>query len=154
MTDTTVLTRTILVEDEFPHPPALLWRAMTDGSLIGKWLMAPTGFAAVVGTDFTFQTKPAGAWDGMIRCRVLQVEPCQTLAYTWTSGDAGNTGYGAALDTVVTMTLSPTPTGTRLRVEHAGFELPRNEVAHQNMSGGWVTVVGRLGAVLPEARNG
>ena len=105
MTDTE--TRSIVVEEDFPHAPALLWRAISDGTLMVKWLMPPSGFAPVVGQDFTFQTKAAGAWDGVIRCRVLEVDPQRRLAFAWTGGDAGNQGYGTKLETNVTMTLTP-----------------------------------------------
>ncbi len=130
--------------------PALLWRAISDASLMEKWLMEPTGFAPVAGQRFTFRTKPAGAWDGTIRCRVLEVVPERKLSFAWAGGDAGNQGYGSLLDTRVTLTLTPTAGGTRLRVDHEGFEMPRNEVAYQNMSGGWKTVLGRLDGLLPK----
>lgn len=145
---------TIVVEDDFPHPPALLWRAITDGTLMGQWLMPPEGFAPVAGRSFSFRTRAAGAWDGTIRCTVLAVEEGRMIRYAWTGGDAGNNGYGSLLSTTVTMTLTPTASGTRLRVEHAGFVLPRNEVAWQNMSGGWKTVMGRIGTVLQMAGDG
>jgi uncharacterized protein YndB with AHSA1/START domain len=150
MNDISEPTRAIIVEEEFPHAPALLWRAITDGSLMEKWMMPPSGFRAVVGHDFTFQTRAAGAWDGTIRCRVLDVIPNQRLSYSWTGGDAGNIGYGSLLRTVVTLSLEPTSTGTLLRLEHAGFAQPRNDVAYQNMSGGWTTVMGRFASLVDE----
>ena len=151
MTDTLQATRSILVEEEFPHAPEVVWRVLTSGDLMAKWMMPPTGFAAVVGQDFSFQTRAAGAWDGAIRCRVLEVRPGERLSYSWSGGDASNQGYGSLLQTTVTFTLIATATGTRLRLEHAGFELPRNEVAYQNMSGGWTTVLARLNAAAEQA---
>lgn len=145
---------TIVVEEEFPHPPALVWRAISDGALIAQWMMPPEGYAPVVGCAFSFKTKPAGAWDGTIRCKVLRVEEQRVLSYAWAGGDAGNIGYGSLLSTTVTMTLTPTATGTRLRVEHAGFVLPQNEVAWQNLGGGWKTVMGRISALLPQVAEG
>ena len=62
------------------------------------------------GKRFTFQTTPAGAWDGIIHCQVLEVMPNERLVYAWKSGHEGNVGYGAALDTVVTWTLSKVET--------------------------------------------
>jgi uncharacterized protein YndB with AHSA1/START domain len=61
-------TEAIVVDEVFPHRPETLWRTLTDGALMGRWMMAPSGFEAVVGTRFTFQTTPAGPWDGSIRC--------------------------------------------------------------------------------------
>ena len=40
---------------------------------MGRWLMAPAGFEPVKGKHFTYQTTPAGAWDGTIHCQVLEV---------------------------------------------------------------------------------
>jgi uncharacterized protein YndB with AHSA1/START domain len=143
-------TQDIVVEEVFPHAPEAIWKTLTTGELIGRWLMPTTGFEAVKGKRFTFQTTPAGAWDGIIRCQVLEVMPNERLVYTWKSGHDGNVGYGAALDTVVTWTLSKVANGTRLRLVHSGFVLPKNETAFKNMSDGWEKVVGRIGAIAGE----
>jgi len=144
-------TQSIVLEEVFPHAPETIWRALTTGELIARWLhMTPTGFQPVVGSRFTMPTTPAGAWDGIIHCEVLEAIPCQRLAYSWRGGDDGNTGYGSRLDTVVTFTLARVEGGTRLSVVHSGFELPRNETAWRNMSGGWKTVVKTLAAVAAE----
>jgi uncharacterized protein YndB with AHSA1/START domain len=143
-------TQDIVVEEVFPHAPEAIWKTLTTGELIGRWLMPTTGFEAVKGKRFTFQTTPAGAWDGIIRCQVLEVMPNERLVYTWKSGHDGNVGYGAALDTVVTWTLSKVANGTRLRLVHSGFVLPKNETAFKNMSDGWEKVVGRIGAISGE----
>ena len=73
----------IVVDEVFPHAPETIWKTLTTGDLIGRWLMAPTGFELVKGNRFTFQTKPAGAWDGVIRCEVLEAVPNERLAYAW-----------------------------------------------------------------------
>ena len=70
---------------------------------MGRWLMAPTGFEPVKGKHFTYQTTPAGAWDGTIHCEVLEVMPNERFAYAWKGGHEANVGYGARLDTVVTL---------------------------------------------------
>jgi len=140
----------IEVDEVFPHAPEKIWKTLTTGELIGRWLMPTTGFEAVKGKRFTFQTTPAGAWDGIIQCQVLEVMPNERLVYTWKSGHEGNVGYGAALDTVVTWTLSKVGNGTRLRLVHSGFVLPKNETAFTSMSDGWKKVVGRIGAIADE----
>ena len=144
-------TQDIVVEEVFPHAPETIWKALTTGELIGRWLhMTPSGFAPVKGTRFTFQTTPAGAWDGIIHCEVLEAKPNERLAYTWKGGDDGNTGYGSRLDTVVTLTLARVEAGTRLRVVHSGFVLPKNDTAFRNMSGGWKKVVPAIGVIAAE----
>jgi uncharacterized protein YndB with AHSA1/START domain len=137
-------TREIVVDQVFPHTPETIWKALTNGELIGRWLMVPTGFEAVEGNSFTFQTTPGGAWDGVIHCRVLEVIPNERFAFAWTGGHESNVGYGSRLDTVVTFTLSREAQGTRLRLVHSGFDLPRNETAFQGMSEGWPKVVRSL----------
>ena len=141
------ITRDIVVEEIFPHALETIWKALTSGGLIARWLMEPKGFEPVVGNRFTFQTTPAGEWDGTIRCEVLEVEPNRRFAHSWKGGHDGNQGYGSRLDTTVTWTLEPVDGGTRVTLTHAGFELPRNETAYQNMGGGWKKVVPRLRAI-------
>ena len=145
-------TQDIVVEEVFPHAPETIWKTLTTGDLIGRWLMpmTPTGFEAVKGTRFTFQTTPVGAWDGTIHCQVLEVIPNERLAYSWEGGHEGNVGYGSRLDTVVTWTLSTVENGTRLRLVHSGFVLPTNDTAFKNMGEGWKKVVDRIGAISRE----
>jgi uncharacterized protein YndB with AHSA1/START domain len=143
-------TRQIVVDDVFPHAPETIWKTLTSGELMGRWLMAPTGFAPVKGNRFTYQTTPAGAWDGVIHCEVLEAIPNERLAYAWRGGHETNIGYGSRLDTVVTFTLSRVENGTRLRLVHSGFVLPRNESAFTTMSGGWNKVVPRIGTIAGE----
>ncbi|HEV2678685.1 MAG TPA: SRPBCC domain-containing protein [Aliidongia sp.] len=145
-------TQDIVVDGAFPHAPEAFWKALTTGELIGRWLqMTPTGFEPVNGTRFTFQTTPAGVWDGVIRCRVLETVPNERLAYAWSSGHAANVGYGSPMDTVVTWSLAAAEGGgTRLRLVHSGFLLPKNETAFNNMGQGWKKVVRNLDVVAAE----
>lgn len=140
----------IIVDEVFPHAPEAIWKALTSGDLIARWLMTPTGFEAVEGTQFTYQTTPSGEWDGVIHCQVLQVIANQCLAYAWKGGHAGNSGYGSPLDTVVTWVLTKVEGGTRVRLVHSGFVLPKNDIAYQNMSNGWKKVVRDLDAIAAE----
>lgn len=144
-------THSIVVEEVFPYAPEKIWKVLTDGALIKRWMpMEPTGFAPVAGTRFTYRTTPAGAWDGTIHCQVLEVIANECLAYSWRGGDEGNVGYGAPLDTVVTLTLEPVAGGTRLRLTHSGFIVPRNELALTNMGNGWKKIVLGIGALADE----
>jgi len=129
---------TMELELELSHPPEKVWRAATDPALLGEWLLPVTGFAPEPGTEFTFQAEPQPDWDGVVRCRMLEVEPGRTLRWSWVVGD---------IDTVVTLTLEPTPTGTLLTVEQTGFR----EDQKRNLGGaryGWKMMGGRLEALL------
>jgi uncharacterized protein YndB with AHSA1/START domain len=144
-------TQDIVVDEVFPHAPETIWKTLTTGELIGRWLlMKPTGFEPVKGARFTFQTTPAGAWDGVIRCEVLEVIRNERLAYAWKGGHEGNVGYGSRLDTVVTWILSRVENGTRLRLVHSGFVLPKNDTAFKNMSEGWKKVVRNVDSIAAE----
>jgi uncharacterized protein YndB with AHSA1/START domain len=140
----------IVVDEVLPHAPETIWKALTTGELIARWLMAPTGFEPVKDKRFTYQTTPAGAWDGTIHCQVLEVMPHERLVYAWTGGHEGNVGYGAPLDTVVTWTLSRTEGGTRVRLVHSGFIAPGNDTAFKSMSEGWKKVVRNLDTIAGE----
>jgi len=145
-------TRHIAVDEFFPHAPETIWKTLTSGALMARWLgMTPTAFEPVPGSRFTYQTTPAGEWDGTIQCEVLEAIPNRLFAYSWKGGHADNVGYGSRLDTIVAFTLEPANGGTRLRVVHSGFVLPHNETAYRNMSGGWMTVIPRIGAVSADA---
>jgi uncharacterized protein YndB with AHSA1/START domain len=143
-------THDIEIEEVLAHPPGKVWRALTSGGLMARWLMPPSGFEPVEGNRFTFQTTPAGEWDGTIRCQVLEVVPGERFAFSWRGGHIGNEGYGSLLDTVVTFTLAPVDGGTRLSLVHAGFVVPRNQTAYRSMSEGWRKVVGRLDELASE----
>jgi uncharacterized protein YndB with AHSA1/START domain len=154
MNDTAIMAdnREIVVDEVLPHKPEIVWKTLSTAGLMGRWLgMTPTGFEPVEGNRFTYQTTPAGPWDGVIHCQVLEVIPHERLSYSWTGGDDSNNGqYGSRLETVVTFTLTKVGVGTRLRLVHSGFALPKNDTAFKSMSGGWMKVVERIGTIAGE----
>ena len=143
-------TRDIVVEGVLPHAPERVWQALTSAELIGRWLM-PNDFAPEVGRRFTFRTRPMGDWDGVVHCEVLELVPQRKLVYSWKGGSDRNTTYGSALDTVVTWTLTPVAGGTHLRMVHAGFRSPENDVAFDAMSPGWTRILHSIPRVIAEA---
>jgi uncharacterized protein YndB with AHSA1/START domain len=145
----TPATREIVVEDVLPHSPELVWKTLTTGELIGRWLM-PNDFEPVVGRQFTFRTKPMGGWDGVVHCEVLEIILNEKLVYSWKGGSDDNPAYGSRLDSIVTWTLMPVEGGTRLRLVHAGFRSPGNDFAYDVMSGGWAKVMQGIGRVTGE----
>lgn len=153
MTDTSIGPQSldIVVDEVFPHSPEAIWRALTTGSLMARWLMEPQGFEPVEGNRFSYQTTPAGKWNGTISCEVRSVIPNRHLSYSWVGGDESNLGYGSRLETIVTFELEEVKDGTRLRLTHAGFQMPRNETAYHKMSTGWQGVVKKIGTLAGEA---
>ena len=147
MNDATIMadTHEIVVDEVLPHAPEVVWKTLTTPELMARWLkMTPTGFEPATGNRFTYQTTPAGGWDGVIHCLVLDVIPHERLVYQWRGGHDANTGYGSRLKTVVTWTLSKVDGGVRVRLVHSGFRLPENETAFKGMSHGWPEVLQRI----------
>jgi uncharacterized protein YndB with AHSA1/START domain len=139
-------TRTVVIEREMPHPPEKVWRALTQPALIAEWLMK-NDFRAEVGHSFSLRTDPMPHWDGVVDCEVLVVEPLRCLSYTWnTSGPGG----GVGLRTVVTLTLTATTGGVRLRLEQSGFR-PEEERNFAGARYGWQHNLGRLERVAGES---
>jgi uncharacterized protein YndB with AHSA1/START domain len=145
-------TQKIVVEDVLPHAPETIWKTLTTGELIGRWLlMKPNGFEAVKGGRFTFQTTRAVMWDGVIHCEVLEATRNKSLAYSWQGGHESNAHeYGSLLDTIVSWTLVKVGGGTRLRLAHSGFVTPQNDPAFWNMGNGWKKAVGRISEISGE----
>jgi uncharacterized protein YndB with AHSA1/START domain len=134
-------TRSVVVEREIAFPPEKIWRALTTPWLVEEWLLK-NDFAAEVGHGFTFRAQAHGDWDGIIDCEVLTIEPETSLSYTWNSGDGA-----LRVTSVVTWTLTPTVTGTLLRMEQSGF---RSDQV-QNFEGakyGWRNFLEKLEALL------
>jgi uncharacterized protein YndB with AHSA1/START domain len=129
----------VVVEREFPHPPEKLWRALTQPHLIEEWLMK-NDFRPVVGHGF----KLRGEWGGVLDCEVLSVEPNRSLAYTW---NHSHDDPAYALTSVVTFTLTPTSTGTQLRMEQSGFR-PDQKQAYGGAKVGWRQFLSNLDQVL------
>ncbi len=140
----------IIIEDVFPHAPAAIWKALTSGELINRWLMVQIGFEPVKGSRFSFQTPPSSDWDGIIHCEILEIIPNQQLTFSWKSGVQTSEGYTPRLDTIVSWTLKPHDGGTFLRLKHSGFILPKNESTFKNISSGWPRIVPKLIAVVAE----
>lgn len=135
MTVSATETRSVVMERELPYPPEKIWRALTQPHLIEEWLMK-NDFQLVVGHGFNLR----GDW-GAVDCRVLEVEPNRSLAYSW---DA------MGLESVVTWTLTPTSSGTHLRMEQAGFR-PDQKQAYGGAMYGWRQFFDKLEQVLGRA---
>ena len=132
MTDNATETLSVVVEREIPHPPEKIWRALTQPELIADWLMK-NDFKPVVDHRFNFRAD----W-GAVDCQVLAVEPNKTLSYTW-----GAFGLGS----IVTWTLTPTSTGTQLRMEQSGFR-PDQKQAYHGARHGWQKFFAELERVV------
>jgi uncharacterized protein YndB with AHSA1/START domain len=151
----TTITATTAVEErsmsdirivrDYPHPPAKVWRALTEPELMALWAMRPEGFSPVVGTRFKFFAKPQPGWRGFVECEVLEAREPSVLRYSWVGDDDGTTTH-------VTYMLAPTAAGTRLTFAHTGFTGVGGFLLAKLMLGpGWKKMLGRaIPAVLAD----
>lgn len=137
-------TDTLSFEFDLEHPPEKVWRALTDPALLAEWLLPVVGLQLEPGTAFTFQTGPQPGWDGTVSCRLLEIESERRLRYTWVVGEM-------RLETIVTFTLTPTPSGTRLVLVQSGFE-PDQKRSFGGARYGWRLMGGKLVALLGRMR--
>ncbi len=127
-------TESLSLEFELHHAPQKVWRALTNPALLTEWLLPVVDLQLEPGAAFTFRAPPQPAWDGIVNCRMLEVEAQRKLSYAWVVGD---------IDTVVTFTLTPTASGTHLELVQSGFKANQK----RNFGGarhGWKMMGGKL----------
>ena len=129
-------TESLALEFDLHHAPEKVWRALTDPALLAEWLLPVLEFELEPGAEFRFKTQPYPGWDGIVNCRILEIEPHRKLSYSWVVGDM-------ALDTVVTFTLTPTASGTRLSLVQSGFK-PDQKQSFGGARYGWKMMGGKL----------
>nr|BFE58772.1 SRPBCC domain-containing protein [Dactylosporangium thailandense] len=125
----------------YPHPPAKVWRALTEPELIARWLM-PGDFRLEVGHRYPMRVQPlpAAGFSGRIEAEVLAFDAGRMLRVAWTDTESGATW-------TLTWTLHPEGRGTRLLLHQAGG--PGLEGAAHVMAGGWRSrIAARLTEVL------
>jgi uncharacterized protein YndB with AHSA1/START domain len=127
-------TESIAFEFDLGHPPKKVWRALTDPELLTEWLLPIVELELEPGAAFTFKSQPQPGWDGLVNCRLLEIDPHRKLSWTWVVGN---------IDTVVTFELTPTASGTRLSLVQSGFRSDQK----QNFGGAryaWKMMGGKL----------
>jgi uncharacterized protein YndB with AHSA1/START domain len=126
-------TLSVIIEREFGHAPEKIWRALTQPHLIAEWLMK-NNFEPLIGHRFEL----LASW-GKVDCQVTEIEPTRKLAYSWEA---------QGLETIVTWTLTPSSSGTVLRMEQVGFR-PEQQQAYQGARFGWPRFFSTMEQLLP-----
>ena len=126
----------IQLDHVYAHPPAAIWRALTDPELHARW-WAAGDVRPVLGHRFELDM---GKW-GKQPCEVIAVEPERLLSYRFATG---------TLNTTITWKLAPAGTGTRLTLIHDGFDLdsPLGKQALEGMGAGWPALLRRIEIVI------
>jgi uncharacterized protein YndB with AHSA1/START domain len=129
--------RNIQLEQFINHSPARVWQALTDQALLAQW-WAAGDVRPVVGHRFTLDMGPNF---GQQVCEVLAVETERLFSYAFAPG---------VLNTTITWRLQPEGNGTRLFLEHTGFDLdsPIGPMAFNGMAAGWPNILTRIEPVL------
>ena len=124
----------VVHEVTYPHPPERVWRALVDSRELALWLM-PNDFVPRKGHQFTLACDD----HGVVEAEVLDIDPPRLLRCRWT---------GTFGDTVVTFQLTPTGSGTRLRLEHRGW-VESQQTDRDGFDAGWTTyLTDNLAALL------
>ena len=139
-TDTSAASQgdTLSLDFDLPHPPEKVWRALVEPELLAQWLLPVFDLELEKGAAFMFRTQPYPGWDGTVSCRFVEIEPHRKLVYTWSV---------PFLETVVTFTLAPTTTGTRLNLVQSGFK-PDQKREFGGARYGWNMMGGKLAELL------
>jgi uncharacterized protein YndB with AHSA1/START domain len=161
--------RTIHLEQHLDQPPERVWDAVSRPALIGAWFMripdAKGPDLGPVGERFTFQMPPQRGWDGLTHCEVLAIEPGRSVSVAYRgrasaektlscagvnsrTADAALGGIFTDLDTVLTFTVTPEASGSRLTLRHAGFTGLKAWIVSFVLGAGWGRVLRRLPPVL------
>jgi uncharacterized protein YndB with AHSA1/START domain len=142
---------TIHVDQFLAHPPAKVWRALTEPELLARWLM-PGDFRLQVGHRYTLHTRPVPetGFSGTVQAEVLAFDIEKMLRVGWRDTEPAR---GPGADWTITWTLQPEGHGTRLFLLHEGFDPdnPLHQRSRTIMGGGWRShVLRRLQGVLDQ----
>lgn len=115
-------TGTIEVDQFIATPPARVWQALTSPELHSQW-WAEGDVAEDVGHEFHLQMPGFGS----IPCKVIESRRPERFVYTFNG------------DWTLTWTLVAEGDGTRLLLQHSGFDLDekRQQGAIDRMGPGW-----------------
>jgi uncharacterized protein YndB with AHSA1/START domain len=96
----------------FPQPIEQVWRALTDSSMLARWLME-NDFEPWLGKRFTMRG-PAPGYRGWIECEVLELQAPHRMVWSWSMGHAEGTPSRVIFE------LRSESGGTHLYVWHTG----------------------------------
>ena len=121
----------IKIRRKYNHPIDKVWHGITSKEALSSWLMETTDFEPIPGNTFQFTTAPRGRFDGIVSCKVLQVEQPHFIQYSWKATEMPQ-------PTVVTWELTKLdPSTTLLTLSHDGFVGINGWVTRMILGFGW-----------------
>lgn len=129
-------------ERVYPHPPEKVWRALTDATALGEWLME-TDFVPEAGCTFTMWCDDGEGGTDTYICTLLEYDPPNRML--WSLVLDGSQDHG---DTYVEFKVEPVASGTRVTIAHTG---DRDPDTIEKFKGGWPYKLDQLGTVLSGA---
>jgi len=132
----------IVCEIEIAAPPSRVFEAFTEETQVRQW--SANDFCDL--TDWAMDLRLGGAWRSTTKVRasgyeyihhgkILEFDPPHLLVYTWYA----NFHEQPEKASVVRVELTPTATGTKLKLTHSGLaQEPKSRDAY---SGGWPDVL-------------
>jgi len=136
----------------FPHPPSAVWEYLTNAELMELWLMK-SDFQPIMGHEFQFRVNPIPSldFDGIIYCKVLEIDPFKKLSYSWKLGPGDGT---INVDSVVHWELQPKDKGTELLLIHGDFAILENVSIFNAMDNGWLENIHKILDQLNKTNHG
>lgn len=101
-------------------PIERVWEYLVDKDKLASWMMKVDSPPAP-GQTFRFVSEPQEKWDGVIVCRVKEMDPPRKFVFGWEHNVIGG-------ETVVSITLEAEGSGTRLTLVHDGWENTTGDV--------------------------
>ncbi len=138
-------------EEIFTAPRARVWAALTEPDQLAAWFATPD-YPLEAGGSGTLHFRFGDGTEATNRVEVVAVEPATRFAFRWRShGDDPAIPLAELSNTLVEITLSDAPGGTRVHVVESGFaslpEAVRVQSLRENTQG-WGEVLGNLATYL------
>jgi uncharacterized protein YndB with AHSA1/START domain len=111
-------------------PIEKVWKAIATSEGLAVWLM-PNDFQPVIGHEFTFISQPQRGWDGIVHCKVQELQPPTLLGFTWS---------GNNMEQYVSFELKDLNGKTEFTLTHAGWSEEHAEL-REIMYDGWGYII-------------
>jgi len=132
--------RSVIIE----APIQKVWDAISTSEGLAAWLM-PNDFQPEIGHEFTFRGEPKNGWDGVVHCKVMELNPPERIGFTW---------VGNNMDQYVSFELVPMEKNTtQFLLVHSGWRA-EHAMIREIMYDGWGYITEDLSKRLGDENGG